>query len=190
VAALTLVCALSLAATGCGSSDSGSDSAAPTATVRRSPATTAAPATTTTTAAPADQADFTEVMRAILTRRDEAYEQNRPEYLDEIYLPQCKCLEGEKAEISRRIAQGVHTAGERMSLLSAELINANGADEAAVRVSYEQGPSRLVDGAGRTVREQPTEPPSSLAFYLVRADGHWKVVSITPEGPVASGSKP
>jgi hypothetical protein len=177
---------------GCGGSDSsGSDSAAPTATVRRSPASTAAPATTPTTAAPADQADFTAVMRAILTRRDEAYEQNKPEYLDEIYLPQCKCLEGEKGEINRRIAEGVHTAGERMKLLRTELVNANGADEAAVRVRYEQGPSRLVDGAGNTVREQPTEPPSSLAFYLARVDGRWKVVSITPEGPVtAPASQP
>jgi hypothetical protein len=169
---------------GCGGSDD-TDSAAPTATVRRSPTSTAAPATTTTTAAPADQADFTSVMRAILTRRDEAYEQNKPEYLDEIYLPQCKCLEGEKREINRRIDEGVHTAGERMRLLGAELINTNGADEAAVRVRYAQGPSRLVDAAGRTVREQPTEPPSSLAFFLARAHGRWKVISITPEGPIA-----
>jgi hypothetical protein len=177
VAALALV--LMLGACG-GSGGSGSDAAAPTATVRRSPTSIAA---ATTTAAPG-QEDFTAVMQAILTRRDEAYEQNKPEYLDEIYLPQCKCLEGEKAEINRRIAEGVHTSGERMTLLGAELINRNGADEAAVRVHYEQGPSRLVDAAGTTVREQPTEPPSSLAFYLARSGGRWKVVSISPEGPL------
>jgi hypothetical protein len=168
---------------GCGGSDD-TDSAAPTASVRRSPTSTAAPATTTTTAAPG-QEDFTAILRDLLARRDEAYEKNDISILEEIYTATCPCLARAREVIAQRKAEGVHTAGERMRLLGAELINTNGADEAAVRVRYAQGPSRLVDAAGRTVREQPTEPPSSLAFFLARAHGRWKVVSITPEGPIA-----
>lgn len=172
VAALAAV-GLVLAA-GC-SSDSDSN-AAPTATLAK-PTTT-----TTSTTIPLD--DFDAVMRHILTRRDEAYEQNKPEYLDEIYLPECKCLEGEKAEIGKRIAEGVHTEGERLRVLKVELVNRIGDSVAVVRVIYEQGPHRLVDRDGNTVRDQGTEPPTSLIFSLALDDGRWKVEFIEPEGPV------
>lgn len=167
---------------------SGAPDATPTARVpdRSDEAGSLAAAdTTTSTAPPSDQADFAAVMRQILARRDEAYEQNRPDYLDEIYLPQCKCLAGEKAELARRIAEGVHTAGKRLTVIRVETINLNGADEAAVRVVYRQGPHRLVNSDGETVREQAPEPPTALAFFLGRADGRWKVISITPEGPAS-----
>jgi hypothetical protein len=175
--------ALALVLGGCGGSDSSGSDAAPTATVRRSPTTTETPATTSTTAPPADQADFTAVMRAILTRRDEAYEQNKPEYLDEIYLAQCKCLEGEKRDLAKQVDEGVHSSGARLKVLRVEPITIVSANAAVVRVVYEQPPTPMVDRAGRVVRTEAGEPPTSLAFTIGRVGGRWKVERIDPEGP-------
>ena len=182
--AAAVVAAAVVVLVGCGGdSDSDSDSAAPTATVPK--ATTTSPSTT---AVALD--DWEGVMRQILTRRDEAYEQNKPEYLDEIYLPQCKCLAGEKADIQKQIADGVHTAGERLRVLKVELINTIGSTGATVRVVYEQGPHRLVNSSGEVVREEATEPPTSLVFTIGLSDGRWKVERILLEGPVNGSAAP
>ena len=129
-------------------------------------------------------------MRQILTRRDEAYEQNKPEYLDEIYLPACKCLAGEKADIQKQIAEGVHTAGERLRVLKVELINMIGTTGATVRVIYEQGPHHLANASGEVVREEATEPPTSLVFTIGLSGDRWRVERIILEGPADDFTTP
>lgn len=165
---------------GCGDDDS--IDATPTADVPAATTTTSG-ATSTTVAPAADVADFDAIMRALLTRRDEAYEQNKPEYLDEIYLPACKCLAGEKGDIDQQIAEGVHAEGPRLTVLKVERVSVIGPDAAVVRVIYQQAAARLVDRDGQTVRTEAAEPPTSLAFTVGRTGGGWKIERIDPEGP-------
>ncbi|HET7653142.1 MAG TPA: hypothetical protein VFK42_08895, partial [Acidimicrobiales bacterium] len=142
--------ALALLMAGCGGSDD-TDSAAPTATVRRSPTSTAAPATTTTTAAPG-QEDFTAILRDLLARRDEAYEKNDISILEGIYSTQCACLANGRKAVEQQKAQGIHAAGARLKLLRTELVNRLSPTYAVVRGIVEQPPFNFVNTDGAVIR--------------------------------------
>jgi hypothetical protein len=173
---------------GCGGSDSsGSDSAAPTATVRRSPTSTAAPATTSTTAAPGHE-DFTAILRDLLARRDEAYETNDVSILEEIYSTQCACLANGRKVIESRKAEGVHTAGERQELHSVTLVDRPSDVFVVLRAVTEQGPNELVRSDGSVVRAGETEPPTAYIVALTRQASDWQVASVQIDP--ATGGKP
>jgi hypothetical protein len=163
---------------GCGGSDD-TDSAAPTATVRRS-TSTAAPATTSTTAAPG-QEDFTAILRDLLARRDEAYEKNDISILEEIYTATCPCLARAREVIAQRKAEGVHTAGERQTLHSVEVYGRPEPGVALLRAVTEQGPNNLVRGDGSVARPGETEPPTTYLFSLELLDARWRVGDIQLE---------
>jgi hypothetical protein len=177
VAALALV--LMLWACG-GSGGSGSDAAAPTATVRRSPTSIAA---ATTTAAPG-QEDFTAILRDLLARRDEAYEKNDVSILEEIYSTQCACLANGRKVIEQRRTEGVHTAGERLALLRADVASRLSDDVVFIRGVVSQGPNNLVDSQGRVVRAGETHGPIAVVYETSRVNGRWMIFGITEEGPV------
>lgn len=166
---------------GCGDD---SPSAAPQPTVRR--ATTSTPATTTTapttTAAPG-QEDWYAILAALLAERDRAYETNDITILERIYTPDCPCLAKARKAIEEQIAEGVHTAGERLKLISVELINRDGPEWVAVRGIVEQpGPVNIVDSSGRVVRPDKTHGPRPIAYELSRRSGTWQIAGINLEG--------
>jgi hypothetical protein len=185
VAALALACTFALAATGCGGSDG--DSAAPTATVRRSSPTTGAPGTTSTTAAPGHE-DFTAILRNLLARRDEAYEKNDVSILEDVYSAQCPCLANGRQVIEGRIAEGVHTAGERQRLHSVALVDRPSGSFVVLRAITEQGPNQLVRADGSVARAGETEPPTAYIVALTLEGFDWRVATVQVDP--ATGGKP
>jgi hypothetical protein len=174
---------LALALGGCGGSDSsGSDAAAPTATVRRSPTSTAAPATTSTTAAPGHE-DFTAILRDLLARRDEAFETNDVSILEEIYSTQCACLATGRKAIEQQRSDGVHASGARLQLIRAELVNRVSPTYAVVRGVVEQPAYSYVDDNGNVVRPGEPHGADSVIYELGVQGERWVVLGITREGP-------
>jgi len=181
VAALTVAVALTGGLAGCGGSD-GSDSATPTATVRRS-TTTAAVATTSTTAAPARE-DFTAILRDLLARRDEAYEKNDVTILESIYSTKCACLDTARDVVANQRIEGTHAEGPRLNLLRAEVVNRLSPDYVVVRGVVEQQAYNFVDSGGRVVRAGNSHGPLAAIYELGREGDAWRVLGITTEGPV------
>lgn len=164
----------------CGDSDS--SGATPTARVPRS-TTTPAPDAPPTTAVPGEE-DFTAILRDLLARRDEAYETNDVTILESIYSTQCACLENGRRVIEERTREGVHTSGERLKLLRAEVASRVSDDLVFIRGVVSQGPNNLVDASGRIVRAGATQPPTAYIYELRRQPVGWIVLGITREGPV------
>jgi hypothetical protein len=164
---------------GCGGSDD-TDSAAPTATVRRSPTSTAVPATTTTTAAPG-QEDFTAILRDLLARRDEAYEKNDVSILEEIYSTQCACLANARKAIEQRRTEGIHAAGPRLHLVSTEVVSRPGDGYVVLRAIVEQPAYQYVNDRGEVVRPGEPDPEHAVIYELGSERARWMIQGITRE---------
>ena len=164
-----------LAACGGGSDDAGSPAAATLATA----SSTSSPSTT----AVVEAEDFDRILRALLARRDEAYERNDISILEEIYDDRCECLLRAREVIADRIAEGVHTSGERLRVISTEVFSRTSPDLVFVRAVVEQGPNDLVDARGEQVRSGEEHGPMRVVYELGRSSSTWRIFGILPEGP-------
>jgi hypothetical protein len=169
-----------LAVAGCGDSDADS-SATPTATLPDR-STTTARATPTTAVG---EEDFTAILRDLLARRDEAYETNDVTILETVYAGQCACLANGRRVIEQRLREGVHTEGERLKLLRAEVASRVSEDLVFIRGVVSQGPNNLVDNEGRVVRAGETHGPVTLIYEAQRTQYGWRILGITEEGAAA-----
>ena len=62
----------------------------------------------------------------------------------------------EKQEIQDNASKGLHLAGERNRVISASVFTRDSPQVVILRVVAEQGPNRLVDASGKTVKDEET----------------------------------
>jgi hypothetical protein len=160
-----------------------------------SPAATQSPVDTSETAK--SDADFEAIYRELEATRRRAYQDYRPELLDDVYGPDCS----ERCDVERAktVVQDMAAAGARFSdhwprILEVEVITdfqgailENGPRRLiTIRVVDEQEPSHVINRDGSQGASDPGWPPKRrvLDLYFSPSRGRWLIADHRVEGLV------
>ena len=164
------------------------------------PGQSPAPSTTTVDASEraSSVADFEAIYRELEATRVRAYEEYRPELLDEVYGPDCPAacgVEPAKKAIGEMGAAGARFSDRGPRILEVELV---GEFEGAIlenaprrmvtiRVVDEQDPFHVILKDGTRSEPHPGWEATSRAYdmYFSPAKRHWLINNRFVEGPVA-----
>ena len=128
--------------------------------------------------------DLNAVVRSIFEYRTWIARHPNPEAFRAIYAEECACLANDQAKYSDYVAKGLRWDDEGIVVLDVTEIRRVNPNFARVRVVTQHGPQRLVDGAGKVVREGPGWKPFADVYELVRTgpEAPWKVSLIDSVG--------
>jgi hypothetical protein len=179
-----------------GACSNGRDDARPTTTTSSQPKPDTSPSTSLQGSQPPPLntagEDLNAVIRSIFEYRTWISRHPDPEAFKAIYSQECTCLANDQAKYADYVAKGQRWDDGGIVVLKVTEIRRVNENFVRMRVVTEHGPQRLVDAAGKVIREGPGWKPFADVYELVRpAPGApWKVSLIDNVGYLEGQGRP